>query len=148
VALFRHCTPELSRGGPKKGPTFVGAPDLFFAAHRGLSANREIFDLHAGVVGPKPKKADLRSFDFTGRSATGCARRPVGTFLGNPLLTCTVLVARCPTVAGVRGRPNGSAAGAQETAEFAGDSHESPVWARPSAHVSASPKGVPLYFSE
>jgi hypothetical protein len=28
-------------------------------------------------------KADLLSFDFTGRSATGCARRPVVTFLGN-----------------------------------------------------------------
>ena len=55
----------------------------FFAAHRGLSANREIFDLHAGVVGPKPKETDLLSFDFTRRSATGRARRPVVTFLGN-----------------------------------------------------------------
>ena len=88
-----------------------GALDPPFASHRGFSANRRIFVLLLRVIGltvrnrptsllsismgrsatgwarrscrSEADKTDLLSFDFTGRSATGCARRPVVTFLGN-----------------------------------------------------------------
>ncbi len=53
AASFLGRTPELSRRGPKKGPTFVSAPDLFSAPHQGsrptakfLTSTEELSDRH------------------------------------------------------------------------------------------------------
>ena len=147
MALFRHHTPELSREGPKKGPTFVSAPDLFSAPHRGFSANREIFDLHAAGCRTEAEETDLLSFDFMERSATGCARQPGVTFLGNRYLLARFSQRDAPPLpACPLARTDRRVA--FETVEFAGASREFPIPARPSAHVSASSNSLPLYFSE
>jgi hypothetical protein len=83
VALFRHRTPELSRGGPKKGPTFVSAPDLFSFLTGGSRPTAKFLTSMPPELSDRSRRNRPPFFRFHGALSDWVRRRPGVTFLGN-----------------------------------------------------------------